>query len=335
MISARLSQILPHLGSAAFAQRKKGSGQVWILLLLSSLMAGRVCAQQAPAFAHYWDMPAQHNPGAVGKSPNLNIIAAYQTHALGYEDAGGTMYAGADMAFQLGRSRHGAGVLFEKDQIGLFAHQRFAVQYAYQQKLWGGYLGIGVQADLLNEKIDGTNVDLVDGNDPAFPATELSGSKVGVSAGLFYKHKSWSTGLSVMHITAPTVLMGETNEIKVKRLYNFTAEYNIRTKNPLFYIVPSTMLRYDGTAFRADVTARLLYMKGQQRIYGGLGYSPLRSVTLFVGGRLKGVDISYSYEANTEGIGLESGFHEVTLGYTLDLDFAKKGKNLHRSVRFL
>jgi hypothetical protein len=95
------------------------------------------------------------------------------------------------------------------------------------------------------------------------------------------------------------------------------------------------MLRFDGTAFRADVTARLLYKKDQQRIYGGVGYSPLRSVTLFVGGRFKGVDISYSYEANTEGIGMESGFHEVTLGYTLDLDFAKKGKNLHRSVRYL
>lgn len=335
MISARLAQILSHHGCTAFAHRKKNFGQMWILSMLLFIIGGEVWAQQAPAFAHYWDMPAQYNPGAVGKSPNLNIIVAYQTHAVGYEDAGGTMYAGADMAFQLGRSRHGAGVLFEKDQIGLFAHQRFAVQYAYQQKLWGGYLGIGVQADLLNEKIDGTKVDLVDGNDPAFPSTELTGSKVGLSAGLHYQHKYWNAGFSVLNIMAPTVLMGETNEIKIKRLYNFSAEYNIRTKNPLFYIVPSTMLRFDGTAFRADVTARLLYKKDQQRIYGGVGYSPLRSVTLFVGGRFKGVDISYSYEANTEGIGLESGFHEVTLGYTLDLDFAKKGKNLHRSVRFL
>jgi hypothetical protein len=66
-----------------------------------------------------------------------------------------------------------------------------------------------------------------------------------------------------------------------------------------------------------------------------MSYSPQHSVTLFVGGRFKGVDLSYSYEANTEGMGMESGHHEVTLGYRLDLDLSKKGKNLHKSVRWL
>ena len=61
----------------------------------------------------------------------------------------------------------------------------------------------------------------------------------------------------------------------------------------------------------------------------------MHSVTGFVGGRFHGIDLSYSYEANTEGIGLLHGNHEVTLGYTLDLNLSNKGKNLHRSVRFL
>jgi len=47
------------------------------------------------------------------------------------------------------------------------------------------------------------------------------------------------------------------------------------------------------------------------------------------------VNLSYSYEANTSGMGLGAGQHEVTLGYKLDLDLGKKGKNLHRSVRYL
>lgn len=95
------------------------------------------------------------------------------------------------------------------------------------------------------------------------------------------------------------------------------------------------MLRYDGSAFKSDITARLLYAKDKKRLYGGAGYSPQHSVTLFVGGRFHGVDISYSYEANTEGLGIESGHHEVTLGYRLDLNLGKKGKNAHRSVRYL
>lgn len=291
--------------------------------------------QQAPAFSHYWDMETQFNPAAAGRSPQLSITGALRTNASGFENSGSTMFAGADMAFAIGRTRHGVGATFQKDAIGLFAHQRFGVQYAYHLKLLGGTLSIGAEVDMLNEKVDGSKADLADANDPAFPSSEMSGSKFDFSAGLYYQHKNWYAGLSMLNITAPTVLLGETNEISLKSLYNFTAGYNIRTRNPLFTIVPSVMLRYDGADFKSDITARLLYAKDKKRLYGGASYSPQHSVTLFVGGRFHGVDISYSYEANTEGLGIESGHHEVTLGYRLDLDLGKKGKNAHRSVRFL
>ena len=310
-------------------------GRLFLLLAYMLCVFTPIFAQQEPVFAHYWDMEAQYNPAAVGRTPELNIIAAFQTHASGFEDAGNTMYAGADMAFNLGRTRHGVGVLFSKDEIGLFAHQRFALQYAYHFKLFGGTFSVGAALDMLNEKVDGSKADLGDANDPAFPSSEMSGSKFDVSAGLYYLHGPWSAGISGMHLTMPTVLLGETNEIKVKSLYNLVAGYNIRTRNPLFTIVPSTMMRFDGTKFRADLTTRLLYARDKKRLYGGATYSPQHSVTLFVGGRFHGVDISYSYEANTSGMGLESGNHEITLSYRLDLDLGKKGKNKHKSVRYL
>lgn len=99
--------------------------------------------------------------------------------------------------------------------------------------------------------------------------------------------------------------------------------------------MPTTLLRYDASAFRADITARLQYEREKKRLYGGLGYSPQHSVTGFFGGTFHGVDLSYSYEANTSGMGIGAGQHEVTLAYRLDLNLGKKGKNLHRSVRFL
>jgi type IX secretion system PorP/SprF family membrane protein len=313
--------------------KRKLTHYIYIVVLLFLPLGG--WAQQAPAFSHYWDLETQFNPAAVGRTPQLAINAAYRTNASGFEDSGGTMFAGADMAFVIGRTRHGVGVLFQKDAIGLFAHQRFSVQYAYHLKVLGGTLSIGAEVDMMNEKVDGSKADLGDANDPAFPSSELSGSKFDVSAGLYYLHGPWYAGFSMLNITAPTVLLGETNEIALKNLYNFTAGYNIRTRNPLLTIVPSAMLRYDGADWKADITARLLYAKEKKRLYGGMSYSPQHSVTLFVGGRFKGVDLSYSYEANTEGMGMESGHHEVTLGYRLDLDLSKKGKNLHKSVRWL
>ena len=292
-------------------------------------------AQQDPAFVHYWQMEPQFNPAAVGRIPQLSITAALQSHASGYENAGSTLYAGADMAFQIGRTRHGVGVLFQNDEFGLFSHKRFSVQYAYHFKLWGGTLSIGAEADMLNESLNGSKAELGDANDPAFPATDLSGSKFDASAGIYYAHRCWYAGFAMQHITAPTVRMGETNEYDVKSLYNLTAGYNIRLKNPFFTITPTTLLRYDGSAFRADITARLQYAHEKKRLYAGINYSPQHSVTGFVGGMFHGVDLSYAYEANTSGMGIGAGQHEVTLGYRLDLNLGKKGKNLHRSVRWL
>jgi len=309
------------------------------LLTMLALWAwcGGAClyAQQDPAFVHYWEMEPQFNPAAAGRSPQLTINAAYQTHATGFEDAGGTMYAGADMAFAIGRTRHGVGAVFQNDEIGLFSHKRFAIQYAYHLKLFGGTLSIGVEADMMNEGVDGSKADLGDANDPAFPATEMSGSKFDASAGIYYARGPWHAGFSALHLTAPTILLGETNEYRIKTLFNFTAGYNIKTRNPLFSIAPSAMMRYDGTSFRADLTARLVYAREKKRLYGGASYSPQHSVTLFVGGTFRGIDLSYAYEANTSGLGLEAGNHEVTLAYRLDLNLGKKGKNRHKSVRFL
>lgn len=307
-----------------------------ICMLVVALAAGlNAYAQQDPAFVHYWQMEPQFNPAAVGRTPQLSITAAFQSHASGYDDAGSTMYAGADVAFQIGKTRHGVGALFQNDNIGLFSHKKFSIQYAYHFRLWGGTLSIGAEADMLNESLNGSKVDLGDANDPAFPSTDLSGSKFDASVGLYYAHHRWYAGLAMQHLTAPTVKLGETNEYSVKSVYNLTAGYNIRLRNPLLTITPSTLLRYDGTAFRADITARLQYAHEKKRLYCGLNYSPQHSVTGFVGGMFHGVDLSYAYEANTSGMGIGAGQHEITLGYRMDLNLGKKGKNVHRSVRWL
>lgn len=306
-----------------------------LLAVLCGMAAAPAWAQQDAAFTHYWLLEPQLNPAAVGRTPQLNIRAAIQTHAAGYTDGGSTLYAGADMAFRLGKTLHGVGASFYNDNIGLFAHKRFAIQYAYHLRLWGGTLSLGGEADLLNESLNGSKADLGDANDPAFPTTDLSGSKIDASAGLFYAHRRWYAGLAAQHLTAPTVWLGETNQLKVKRAYNLTTGCNIPLRGTFLTIAPSGLVRYDAVGFRADVTARLAYEHGKRQLWGALGWAPGRSVTGYVGGRFHGVDLSYSYEAWTSGMGLGAGQHEITLGYRLDLNLGKKGKNLHRSVRWL
>lgn len=317
------------------AQHKLMRVAMMLLVLLAGMGANRVQAQQDVAFLHYWRMETQWNPAAVGQSPQLSIQGAVQTHAMGYEQAGSTMWAGADMAFALGRTNHGVGAMFLNDNIGLFSHKRFSLQYAYHQPWRGGTIALGLQADMLQEGIDGSKADLGDKNDPAFPTTQVNGSAFDLSVGSYYQRKGFRLSAAYHHLAAPTVRLGETHELPIRGVLNVGTQYNIRTSSPLFTITPSAMLRSDFTDYRVDLTLRGEYKFENRLIFGGINYAPQRSVGLFVGGTLQGIDISYGYEANTSGLGLGAGQHEIVIAYRLPIDLGKKQRNLHKSVRWL
>lgn len=317
------------------AQRKLVRVAMVLLVLLAGMGANRVQAQQDVAFLHYWRMETQWNPAAVGQSPQLSIQGAVQTHAMGYEQAGNTMWAGADMAFALGRTYHGVGAMFLNDNIGLFSHKRFSLQYAYHQPWRGGTIALGLQADMLQEGIDGSKADLGDKNDPAFPTAQVNGSAFDLSVGSYYQHKGFRLSAAYHHLASPTVRLGETHELPIRGVLNVGTQYNIRTNSPLFTITPSAMLRSDFTDYRVDLTLRGQYKFENRLIFAGINYAPQRSVGLFVGGTLQGIDISYGYEANTSGLGLGAGQHEIVIAYRLPIDLGKKQRNMHKSVRWL
>lgn len=84
-----------------------------------------------------------------------------------------------------------------------------------------------------------------------------------------------------------------------------------------------------------DITGRVVYTNDRKMMYGGVGYSPTNSVTFLVGGRVHGVLLGYSYEMYTSGVNPGNGSHELYVGYQVDLNLGKKGRNLHKSVRTL
>lgn len=307
----------------------------WVLLCMvcSNIVASY--AQYDAAFMRYWQVEPMLNPASVGRQEELNITVAMQTHATGYEDAGSTLYAGADMAFALGNTRHGVGLTLVNDEIGLFSHKRFSAQYAYHHQLWDGRLSGGVQVDMLSESVDGGKAETNDPNDPVFSGGDMSGSQFDASVGLFYTHRRWYAGLAMQHLTAPTISLGDKSELKVNSAYNFMAGYNIPTKYSFITLTPSLLLRYDGTDFRTDLTARIKYSGDGRTMYGGINYAPQYSIGAFFGFVFHGLDICYGYEANTNGMGISAGNHEITLGYKVELNLGKKGRNAHKSVRWL
>ena len=307
----------------------------YTLLLLAAWPVLAVLAQQEPSFSHYWAMEPSFNPAAVGKESKLNVTGAYAMTLTGFEHAPRTMYVGADMPFYLLRNYHGAGIQLMNDQIGLFSHQRLVLQYAYKHRLLGGTISVGLQFGMLSEKFKGSELDLENGDDPAFTRSDATGVGIDLSAGLYYTHRNWYAGVSVLHATSPSIEVGDRSIIEVPRMYYLTGGYNIKLRNPFLTIHPSVLVRYEGTVYRADVTARVKYEHDKKMLYAGVAYSPTNSVTALIGGNFHGVSLGYSCEVYTSKLKFGNGSHELFVGYQTELDLHKKGRNRHQSVRIL
>ena len=299
------------------------------------MLSVRSVAQYDVAFSHYWAMEPSFNPATVGKENKLNAVAVYAIQLVGFDHHPNTMYASADMPVYVFGAHHGVGVQLLNDAIGLFTHKRVALQYAWQSRMWGGTISLGAQAGMLSEQFDGSKLDLDDADDPAFTSSSVDGSSIDVGIGAYYRRRDWYVGASVMHLNSPQVELGETNELDISPTYYLTGGYNIRLNHPFLSIHTSLLGRTDGVDWRADISGRLMYTHEKRVMYAGLSYSPTRSVTLQLGGDIRGIRVGYSYEVYTSAISFIHGSHELFIGYQTELDLFKKGRNLHKSVRFL
>ncbi|MBR5963024.1 MAG: PorP/SprF family type IX secretion system membrane protein [Bacteroidaceae bacterium] len=305
---------------------------VFCMLALASLPSQ---AQFDVHFTHYWALQGYYNPAVAGASGRMNILGTYSLQMAGYTNAPATMLLTADYALPTEEKRHGVSAGLLSDKIGLFNNQRIFGGYAYRMPLWGGNLAMGVHAGILDQTFDGSKVNAEDTNDPVLPSASVDGTAFDLSAGIIYTSRQFYAGIASMHLTAPTIKLGETNEINIKRSYYFQAGGNIRLNNPLLSVQPSVQFMSDLVSWRADITARGTYTYDEKSYYAGLTYSPFTSVALLLGGEINSVRFGYAYELFTNGVGLIQGSHDLFVGYVMDLDLGKKGKNKHKSVRIL
>lgn len=308
---------------------------VAILTFIMTLIPVDISAQYDVSFAHYFDMQTSFNPASAGKDTKLNATAGYAIDLAGYEHNPQTAYIAADMPFNAIGARHGVGLILMNDKLGLFNHQRLVAQYAYRFKMAGGWFAIGAQGGLLNENFRGSDIDLETPNDDAFATSDITGNSLDLGVGVYYNRRNWYVGASVQHVNSPLITLGETNELKVDATFYLTGGCDFKLRNPLLTVSTSALMRSDLSGYRGDITGRLIYNHEGKMMYGGVGYSPTNSATVYIGGSFHGIVLGYSYELYTNGIGMGNGSHEICVGYQTDINFVPKGKNRHQSVRYL
>lgn len=310
----------------------------WLLIVaLLVCVFGKTHAQYDAHFTHYWKMHNFYNPAGAGFDKEMTIYAAYSNQMTGFEGNPKTMLINIDAPIPFIKSDHNLGLGIVNDDIGMFSNQRLYLNYAYGFKLFKGRFVIGAQVGLVNSSFKNKDIDFGGGvnSDPAFPSTNVDGNNLDVGAGILYQHKYFYAGISAFHLNAPLIELGEKNEIKIDPYLNFLAGGNIPLKNPLLSIQPSLMLMTDFVSWRADISAKATYNYDEKKFFGGLTYSPMTSVALFLGIEMINITLSYGYELFTSGVGAANGNHDLYIGYKIDLGSFKKGKNKHNSIRIL
>ena len=309
------------------------------LLILTAVMITSVLstyAQWDVQFSDYTTLKSYYNPGVAGTDGKLDVAAAYSLQMAGYDDAPRTMFLSATLPVYFLGPRHGAGASLYSDEIGIFKTQQVNLQYAFNMKMGKkGQLAVGVQGSMLNETIDPKDLKLEQENDPAFPSSSVDGNGFDLGVGLYYYNPKFWAGIAAQHLTAPSLEMGETYQIDIQRTYNLMGGCNIKIKNTLLSLQPSFLVQTDIDNWREDLQCKVTYEYEGRKFYAGVGYSPSTSVTALIGGNFRGIQLGYSYQMYTGGVGILYGAHEITMSYSTDLDLFKKGRNRHQSSRYL
>jgi len=309
--------------------------RIWTSIVLLVACSLAVRAQWDVQFSDYTALKSFYNPAVSGTDGRLNVAATYSMQTVG-DDAPNTIYVGADLPVYFLNPHHGAGLSFFSDNAGIFTTTRIGLQYAYNLKVsQKGRLAVGVLGVMMSEKISSKSLNIEENNDPAFPTSGAKGNKIDMGVGLYFYHPKLWLGASAQHLLAPTILMDRRYELEVPRMYYLMGGCNIKLKNTLLSLQPSFLVQSNMDRWREDVQCKVAYEKDEKRFYGGVGYSPNTSVTFLVGGMFHGINVGYNYQMYTSGVGLINGSHELVVGYQTDLDLFKKGRNKHKSVRWL
>lgn len=340
---------------------------IYTILLLSLiaaiLMPVESRAQGDALLTQYWALPTYYNPGAVGDTDNIRLRGAGRMQWVGIDNAPKSFVLAADMPFRLfGKQRFGTGLVVQQESMGLFRNLSVNAQIGYKRKLFKGELTAALQIGFFNEQFKGSEVyipdddDFHDPDDEAIPRRDVSGNAIDLGLGLFYTHKKFWAGLSLLHANGATVSFendsetggsidtgtgGTGTEGGIRKKYQFKASptayfmagSNIPIKNTLFEVMPSVLVKSDFTFTTGEITARCRYNKF---LTAGLGYRWNDAVYAVASVEFKGFYLGYSYDYPTSAIArASSGSHEIFAGYSLKLDLSDKNRHRHKSIRIM
>lgn len=307
----------------------------FILVLCGCITALCSYGQQSIEFSQYTLNIKNLNPAAVGADDMISIFGTFRSQYAGFEGAPITYYVSADLGFKIGKTKHGAGVSFYDNIVGLYRYQDINLMYAYRIAIKDSYLACGFNVDFSTTSIDKGKIKTVesdyhDSSDPALSG-DCNDFKVDLGVGVMYYNKKWYAGASLLNVIAPKYRLSENVYFKRKRNLRFMGGYNFSFANPLYKLKTYASVNTDFVTFTGQIGANVEY---KESYWGGLAYRIDGAVVFMAGVRvLNGLVIGYSFDLPTSKLIKSAGCHEVVLSYSFNVDLSKKNK--YKSIRYL
>jgi len=326
---------------------------LFILALVAANLLPIVDAsgQQLFRLTQYFNNPMVINPATTGIEGFMDVKVGYRQQWSGVNDAPETYYLSVHtplrttptqasyrnnalrisnpslydqldgpQGYSPSRVKHGVGGYIISDSQGIFAQTSGFLSYASHLLLGERLrLSLGVSAGINNQRIDISEITVIDPNDPTYIAygnQQGQTTNFDVNAGLFLYSDLFYIGYSAARIFQNN-LYNDSDIAAQQQLTHFgLIGFRLNLSEALMFM-PGGFVAYDGAnPLTYDIGARL---KVQDIFWLGASYRNTNTIAGMAGVSINNTfNISYSYDYGLSGINnLEAGIHEVTLGLTL------------------
>ncbi len=238
----------------------------------------------------------------------------------------------------------GLGSILYNDSNGRFSQQGAYFTFAYhlmfsRSTAYLNQLSFGVNVGVIQEKLDETDIDLINNPDPIIAGVEQQDNFFNVDVGVSYNYMDFFA-----HFTAKNIIpqdrqiFTEVFETDNQRQFIASTGYTFSIPgNERLDLQPSLLLQYkDATEeTNLDMNAKVYYELDNGRIWGGLSYrrsfdgaeftasgtdqvdsQKLQTISPFVGYDFGDFLFAYTYTNQINSVVLtNSGFHQITLGF--------------------
>lgn len=234
------------------------------------------------------------------------------------------------------QSKHiGIGLKVINDKIAVLNTLNAALLFSYHLNFAGGKLSAGVDAGIVNRKIDYQKLVLSARGDNAISSTTQSSVVPDLSWGLYYQKKQWYAGFSQYHLIKKsfndnTILRSGS---KLSGHLYFIAG-NVFMINKNWSYDPSMLIKVQAAGpVQLDLNIMLYY---QDRIGAGLQYRTGDAIVAVLKvAVLENLKITYSYDYTLSKLSHYSkGAHEVLISYGIKLPPPPVQKETHPRYYF-